>query len=122
MQIFFWKKNKLIDGFAISLANDLFSVLQPEAAKAYVFGVKAKSKSKSKGKGKGKGKEIKADARIKRKISDLILRIKQFKADNSIGVYGKARIHMQFSNRLVELGYDEETAKLINEIIMLRSP
>ena len=108
MQILFWKKNRLIDNFANTLANDLFSSLQPDAALEFASNSKKKNK--------------KADAKIARKLDDLILRVKQFRNEHSIGVYGKARLHLKFANRLVELGYQEHVAKKINEMILLSTP
>jgi hypothetical protein len=108
MQLFFWKKNRQIDAFAHNLANDLYSTVQPDAALAYA----TQSASKSK----------KSDAKTARKLDDLIMQVKQFRLDNSVGVYGKARLHLKFMERLKELGYQDKVAEKINEVIMLRTP
>ena len=108
MQIFFWKKNKQIDAFANTIANDLYSTIPPEIAQDYMNGPDSKTK--------------KVNIKVARKLDDIVLRIKQFRAENRIGVYGKARLHLKFMARLEELGYEKKVAKLFNEQTMIRTP
>ena len=108
MQIFFWKKNKQIDEFANAIANDLYSTIPPDVALDFMN----ESDSKSK----------KVNTKVARKLDDIVLRIKQFRAENSIGVYGKARLHLKFAEQLEELGYEKKVAGLFNEKIMIRTP
>lgn len=110
MSLFFWRKNKLIDAFASNIANDLYSSIQPATAKQYFAGAVTDKESK------------KMKKKIDAKIADIIKQVEQFRIVNSIGVYGKARIHLKFSERLQELGYDSNIAKKINEHIMLKTP
>ena len=103
--LFFWKKNKLIDDFAINLADDLYSQIQPEVMNTYLSDKKSKSAKK-----------------INRQLEDIIHRVKQFRATYSLGVYGKARLHLNFTERLKELGYEKKLAEKINEMILLKTP
>lgn len=110
MSLFFWKKNKVIDIFASNLANEFFSAIQPEVARSY-FSKPATDK-----------REKKMIKNIDDKIRDIIKKIEQFRASNSLGVYGKARLHLKFTERLKDLGYDNHVATKINEHIMLKTP
>ena len=72
-----------------------------------------------------RGREKKADKtrkKIDRRLDDMVLRIQQFRSANSLGVYGKARLHMRFTERLKELGYEAKVADRFNEILLLRTP
>jgi len=108
MPIFFWKKNKQIDAFANSIANDLYSTIQPDAALEFVNELGSKTS--------------KTGAKVARKLDDVILRINQFRAENPLGVYGKARLYMKFAEQLEELGYEKKVVKVLNEKIMVRTP
>lgn len=110
MSLFFWRKNKVIDIFASALADELYSAVQPEAATGYV------------GKGAGEKKADKSRKKIDRKLDDMVLKIQQFRSANSLGVYGKARLHLRFTERLKELGYEAKVADRFNEILLLRTP
>ena len=106
--IFFWKKNKQIDLFANSIANDFYSRVQPEVASDYFANKNDKSK--------------KSVSVVDRAIRDIAVKVQQFRATHSLGIYGKARLHLSFTERLKELGYDNNLAKKINEIILLKTP
>lgn len=114
MDIFFWKKNKQIDAFAILLADEFYSQIQPQVANDFL-------KETTEGKGR-KGKTDKQNIRINKILEDVANQIITFKKQHSLGVYGKARLHLNFIQRLNELGYSEDTAKYMNEIILVRSP
>lgn len=108
MQLFFWRKNKQIDTFASTLANDLYSAVQPDTALTYISGINEKSN--------------KGDKKIDRRLQDLVFRIQEFRVQHSLGVYGKARLHLTFTERLKELGYEPKVAEKLNELILLRTP
>ena len=119
MNLFFWKKNNTIDVFSNSLANEFYSSIQPVVAKDF-FTQEIKDKKLKKGKNAKKtGKE---KQQIDYQIDSIINQINQFKQIHSLGVYGKARLHLKFSERLKELGYDESITKKINDYIMVRTP
>lgn len=108
MMVFFWKKNKEIDLFANSIANDFYSRVQPELAQDYFVNRAEKSK--------------KSVSIVERTIRDIAGKVQQFRASHSLGVYGKARLHLSFMERLKDLGYDNNLAKKINEIILIKTP
>ncbi len=102
---FLFGKNKAIDGFATQMADDLFSAIPQDVAQQYLGGKTDKKKTKA------------ADSRM----HDLAIRFRQFKLNEKLGVYGKARLHLTFMTRLESLGYDENLTKKINEVILLKS-
>lgn len=106
MGLFFWKNNRKIDAFAQALADDLFSYVQPDVARQHVLG----------------GSDIpkKKKARIKQKFTDIVRQMERFSDSSSLGVYGQARLHKQFGERLEELGYPPEIVHKITENFLLR--
>lgn len=106
----FGKKNIIIDTYAQSIADDLFSHTHPLQAEKYIQGTFGDDTNAKKEK-----------QEIIRKINEIINSTQQFKATHSLGVYQKARLHLKFSERLQELGYSENVAKEINKAIMYRS-
>lgn len=114
MNIFFWKDNKEIDAYAINLADEFYSQIQPQVAIDFV--------KQSIGEQKQSGKKNKQDIRINKLIEDVANQIVVFKKKHSLGVYGKARIHLGFMQRLKELGYSDDITKFLSEIILVRSP
>ena len=107
MGLFFWKDNKKIDAFANAVAEDLYSHIQPEIAEQHFQGFAQKNKKKQ------------------RKVEQIFFGIsgqmQKFGAANSLGIYGKARLQKQFSDRLLELGYDVAVTNKIVETILLRN-
>jgi len=112
MNLFFWRKNRLTDKFAVTLADDVFSAIQPEAAAQYFRKTLDANKKKS----------IKAVTNTEQNLNGAISQIRQFKITHNLGVYGKARLHMKFMARLEELGYEPDVVKKCNEMLMLGSP
>ena len=110
MKLFFWKNNQTIDVFANNLANDLFSVAQPQSVRDFF-----QSSSKDKNAKKNR-KNVDAN------ISFAIKQIQQFRQTHSLGTYGKARLQLGFNNRLAELGYDADVISELNEYILVRIP
>ena len=110
MNIFFWKNNNLIDTFANHLAAELYSAIQPELVAEYFGNTTNKKQDKS------------IKKQLDKEIQVIVNSIEQFRSANNIGVYGKARIHLQFKIMLIELGYDEEIAEALNQHIMVKTP
>jgi hypothetical protein len=111
MSLFFWKNNKMIDVFAMNLANDFFSIVQP----ALINGYFSESSTKD--------KKAKKDRKtVETNLAVLIKKIQQFRSTNKLGTYGKARLQMSFNNRLKELGYDASSIRQLNEYILVRIP
>lgn len=109
MNLFFWKNNKLIDTFANEVASELYSNLQPQLVKNFF-------EKKSFGK-----KLNKDDKKLLAEMQTVIKKVDEFKYIHSLGVYGKARLHLKFKIRLEELGYEKKIVDMLNEIVMLRT-
>lgn len=107
MALLFWKKTEDIDLFAQGIADDLFSHVTPETARDFTSGM-AKTTKKQK-------------IKVEKKLSDVILQIQRFSKENSLGVYGKARLQQTFNERLTELGYSPEVVSKLAESILLRN-
>ena len=106
MGLLFWKDNRKIDTFAKAVADELFSYVQPDVARQHFQGVAQKSKKK----------QFKVDQRLTGLVGDM----QQFSESHSLGIYGKARLQKQFSDRLLELGYDVAVTNKLVETILLR--
>lgn len=114
MSILFWRKNKQIDAFAMMVADEFYSRLPPDVVKGH-FELEAKDKQEKK-------REHKMSKKIGGLVVGTVSQIQQFRGQESLGVYGKARLHMKFKERLIELGYEKEITEQINEVIMLKTP
>jgi len=101
---FLFPKNKTIDGFATRMADDFFSAIPPDVTKQYLENNSDKKKTKT----------------LESKMKDLTIQFQQFALQERLGVYGKARLHLTFMKRLESLGYDQNGAKRINEMILLK--
>ena len=110
MNLFFWKNNKLIDSFANELAGELFSNVNPDQARLFFEGSSDKKQMR------------KSEKNLQNQLSVIINKINEFKLINTLGVYGKARLHLKFKLRLEELGYDKPVVDKLNETLMLKTP
>lgn len=108
MGLFFWKDNGKIDAFGVALAEHLFSHVQPEVAKVHFAGA-------------GKSINKKKQYKVEQQFHDLVRQMRQFSTTQSLGIYGKARLQKSFSDRLLELGYDEAVTVKLVETIVLRN-
>ena len=106
MGLFFWKDNRKIDAFAKSVADDLFSFIQPDVADGFFTGTAEKNKKKQR--------------KIQQRLSIVINQMQQFSQSNGLGIYGKARLQKQFSDRLLELGYAVAVTNKLVETILFR--
>ena len=107
MGLFFWKENKKIDAFANAVAEDLYSHIQPEIAAQQFEGIAQQNRKKQR--------------KIEQRLAGIVAQMQQFSATNSLGIYGKARLQKQFSDRLLELGYDAVvTNKIVEKILLQR--
>lgn len=107
MGLFFRKNDRRIDAFANALANDLYSFVRPELARDHFQGTLRDSKKKQ--------------HKVQQRFSGMIYEMKKFSDANSLGIYGKARLQKQFSDRLLELGYDAAVTRQLVETILLRN-
>lgn len=107
MGLFFWKDNAKIDAFASALAEDLFSQVQPAVAVQHFTGTTQDNKKKQR--------------KIEQRFHALIGQMQEFCSTNSLGIYGKARLQKTFSDRLLELGYDDAVTHRLVETIVLRN-
>ncbi|MGB5624365.1 MAG: hypothetical protein WBM61_01430 [Woeseiaceae bacterium] len=107
MNLFFWKNNKKIDAFASAVADEMYSFIQPDVAKDLFQ--KAAQKNK------------KNQRKTEQKLLGIVNQMQKFSEANSLGVYGKARLQKEFSDRLIELGYDGEVTRILVETILFRN-
>ena len=103
----FWKNNRHIDAFAQAVADDLFSHVQPDVARAHISAPGKLSKKQ----------KIKAE----QKFNDILLQMKRFSESQSLGIYGKARLQKKFNERLEELGYTTDVVNKIAESFITRN-
>lgn len=116
MNLFFWRKNKGIDQFAFQLADEIYSTIDPKTAQQYLSQtVESSKKSDLK-------KQEQLQQKVTRSLNNAIMRIQQFRQLHKLGIYGKARLHLTFIERLKELGYPVAVAEEINKLILLRTP
>ena len=95
---------------AIFLADNFFSQIQPQVAVDFFQNTQQQ-----------KNKSHKKHTKIRNILNQTADQITAFRKENSLGVYGKARLHLTFMNRLNELGYTEDITRQLNEIILLRT-
>jgi hypothetical protein len=104
MSLLFWKNNKIIDSFSQTLADELFSYVNPDVARQHLSG--------------GSGLTRKQAQKVSQKFTDVVLQIQRFSASKSLGIYGKARLQQKFDERLTELGYPADIVKKVSERIL----
>ena len=117
MALFPWKSNKNIDRFATLLADEFFSRVQPELANEHFTDMKINVDNKKELKHK-KNNAQKVGQALGVAVSEFI----KFRETQKLGIYGKARLHMKFMERLTELGYRQDIAEKLNEEILLKTP
>lgn len=114
MKLFFWQKNRAIDEFAYQLADELYSSVNPESITNF-FENQSSGKSSEK-------KQTQLQQKVTRSLNNIIMRVAQYRELNKLGIYGKARLHMTFTERLKTLGYPANHAEEINKLVLLRTP
>lgn len=102
---FFWRINKQIDDFAVSLADQLYSQVTPEMLQI------ANKKS-----------DKKLSKQWDRQVNEIILRIQEYKVVQGLGIYRKARFHQTFMSRLKLHGFPKKLIKELNEHLLLKTP
>ena len=107
MTLFFWKNNKKINAFANAAADELYSYIQPDIARQHFEGVAQKNKKKQ--------------HKIEQRLNGILSQMQQFIAANSLGIYGKAKLQKDFSDRLLVLGYDADVTHKLVEAILLQN-
>jgi len=103
--LLFWRKNTEIDNFANILADELYTKLPPNMLE---------NSEKAAGK--------KLDRRIEKELQTMVTRLQEYKLVHKLGVYGKARFHLTFRERLRSHGYPEILAKEINDFLLVKVP
>lgn len=101
----FGKKKAQLVGFANQTAELLFSRVPP--------GLVDEHRS---------GQSKKATKAFNQGVENALMRVAQYKATAKPGIYGKAKLHLVFANRLKELGYPQQVADEINHYILTRTP
>jgi hypothetical protein len=105
--LWFGRKNKEIVAFAKSLADEFFENVPPALIE------KQYDKKDQKGAKKAKRRYLAS-------LDDTIEAIVRFKQQNKLKVYGKAKLYLEFTNRLKSLGYEQHLADKVQETIVLR--
>jgi hypothetical protein len=104
--IFFLGKNKkILISFATRLADEFYSQVPLELLQGHL-----------------EGGNKKASKRYQATLENTLVQLAQFKASMKPGIYGKAKLHQVFLERLKELGYPAEAADEINKYLLLRTP
>lgn len=111
--LFWTEKDPQIDAFAQQLANHFYSMLPPRLAEQALAGAERRVASTGKRTAKA------ADPNIERVVTDAIQQLSGFTTRQGLGLYGKARLHMQFRTRLVALGYSKDEARGIVQMLLL---
>jgi len=110
MSLLFWRNNRAIDSFATVIANEIYASVQPQVAREFYEGDCDKKTA------------AKIEKNLNAKLRQIVIKIKDFKAVNHLGIYGKARLHLKFRERLQELGYSKMVSTKLNEILMFETP
>lgn len=105
--LWFGRKNREIVAFAQSLADEFFKNVPPAMIE------KRHDKKDQKG-------AKKAERRYLASLDDTIEAIVRFKQQKKLKVYGKAKLYLEFTNRLKSLGYEQHLADKVQETIVLR--
>ena len=101
----FIKKNRQIDSFANELATKMYSNIPELSTWAGLGSVDKKQKKR-------------LDYEINRTTQSVLA----FKDSVKLGVYSKARFHMEFSERLKTIGVNGEVVEFINKTLLLNTP
>lgn len=101
----FWKRNREIDSFAKILADEVYSQFPPQMMEKL-------EDSKNKKLGRRFDKELKT----------IVSRLQDYKDIHKLGIYGKARFHLTFMERLRQHGYPDAVTKEINEYLLVKVP
>ena len=102
MGLFFWKKNRLIDEFALQLADHLFKIVPPEKIDDR----------------KNSHKLLK---KLDRELDKIFKKLARFDLQNNLGVYARARLQNKFNYRLKELNYPPEFVNALNDKMLIGS-
>lgn len=100
MDLFFRKKNRMVDELALQLADHFFKTVPPEKIDA----------DKS---------DRKSFKKFDRELDKILKKIASFNAKNKLGIYTRARLQNKFYHRLVDLGYNASFVKALNEKLLL---
>lgn len=103
--LLFWRKNREIDNFAIMLADEIYSQLPLQM-------LENQNKTALK----------KLSRRLDKELHNAVTQLQNFKVMHKLGVYGKARFHLTFRERLRSHAYPESLVKEINEHLLIKVP
>ena len=102
MNIFFWRDNKALDEFSISLADGFFRKFPPQKIAEM-------------------GASRNARRLIEREVESILSRLAQYKKEHQAGIYKTARLQNTFVYRMKELGYPEEIIKMFGQLILTKA-
>jgi hypothetical protein len=115
MALLFWKQNPEIDAFALQLANHFSSRLPPSAAEAALAAADEPAPAAPR-----KRKTAQPADVLEKLLGEASQQLHRFSEQRGLGIYGRARMHMQFRSRLVDLGYAKDVARGVDSMILLR--
>ena len=99
MSLFFWRDNKALDAFSISLADGFSRKFSPQKISEM-------------------GASRNARRVVEREVEDILRKLAQYKAEQRAGIYKTARLQNTFTYRMKELGYPEEIIKMFNHLML----
>ena len=102
MSIFFWRDNKMLDTFSISLADGFSKKLPPTKIAEM-------------------GASRNARRLVEREVESILHKLTQYKKEHRAGIYKTARLQNTFVYRMKELGYPEEIIKMFNDLILTKT-
>jgi len=102
MSIFFWRDNKALDAFSVSLANGFHRKFPPQKIAEM-------------------GASRNARRLIEREVESILNKLAQYKKEQQAGIYKAARLQNTFTYRMKELGYPEEIIKMFSQLILTKA-
>ena len=102
MSIFFWRDNKALDEFSISLADGFYRKFPPQKIAEL-------------------GASRNARRLVEREVESILSKLAQYKREQRAGIYKSARLQNTFTYRMKELGYPEEIIKMFGQLILTKA-
>ena len=102
MSIFFWRDNKALDEFSISLADGFHRKFPPQKIAEM-------------------GASRNARRVVEGEVEHILHKLAEYKKAHQAGIYKSARLQNTFTYRMKELGYPEEIIKMFGQLILTKA-